>query len=97
MRFRILKATLLSLVLAVGVLAGPALADYPPAEPPKEPEVVEVVVEKPAPEVVEVEAPVAVSEMPVTGSDAAGLSVIGVAMLALGALAVRRRSPADLG
>jgi LPXTG-motif cell wall-anchored protein len=88
MKTRMFKATVLSGVLMVGVLAGPAFAEYPPAEPPEKAEVIEKVVEKE--EVVE--QPTAVAAMPVTGTDAAGLTAAGIALLALGSVALRRRS-----
>jgi len=94
MRSRTLKAAVLSVVLTIGVFAGPALADYPPAEPPEEPKVIDVVVEKE--EVVEVAEPVTVVAMPVTGADATSLAVGGIALLALGALALRRRDPSGV-
>ena len=96
MRSRTFKAALLSVVLTIGVFAGPALADYPPAEPPEEPKVIEKEKVVEVVEVVEVAEPEAVVAMPVTGADATGLAVGGIALLALGALALRRRDPSGV-
>jgi LPXTG-motif cell wall-anchored protein len=88
-------------VLVLGLLAGPALAQEAGVYPPPVVNGVEVaavtaeveaeVVEEVAPD--EVLAAAAEDRLPITGSDALMLAVIGLVLLGLGGLAVRGRAP----
>jgi LPXTG-motif cell wall-anchored protein len=91
-----LRTSFVSTVPALGVFAGPAFADHPPAEPPQvdgqvhEVEDVADAVDDGDGDEVEVRA---VAAMPVTGADARALAAGGIGLLALGGLALRRREP----